>query len=345
MNKDEAPLAQHIFDRYLALDSVKKLMHELERDGKTSPARVSQRGYQKGDAKYSRGALYAILKNPIYIGKIRHKDKIYDGQHEALICTDIWNRVQAVLDKPVGAKTGQEKARHKNLLQGLLFDRNGTLYSPVYTKKTDGKNYRYYVSQNLLQCRDHPEGAAARLPAHEIEQAVITTINKHLSTPALLAKLLHLDEIEDHSILQHMTQIAIDLESLIHHCLMNVVIEPDKITIVGKLSALREYLDTSLGLTIPARSDAATFTLSTGFSTQRSHKGAIILKADTAKQSLYDLPAVELRNLVRGVIWRDRHFAGESIRNIARQEGFSEAGVRKIIMGSFHTLMAFSPDH
>ncbi len=53
-----------------------------------------------------------------------------------------------------------------------------------------------------------------------------------------------------------------------------------------------------------------------------------------------DLPPQQLKNLVRGVIWRDEHFAGMSMKAIAEREGLSKAGVQKIIMGSFDTLMS-----
>ncbi|MFN3701271.1 MAG: recombinase family protein [Alphaproteobacteria bacterium] len=340
INDKEAPLARHIFERYLKLGSVKKLMQELDRDGKKSPPRVSQRGNKLGGATYSRGALYAILKNPIYIGKIRHKDQTYDGQHEALIDEDVWNRVQETLDKPVGGVAGQKKVSHRNLLQGLLFDSDGTIYSPVHSKRPSGKSYRYYVSQNLIQYRDHPKGAMARLPAHEIEQAVLATINKHLITSALLADLLCLDETEDYAVLQHITGNTIDLEALTRCCVTRVLIGQDEFAIEGDLPKLRAYLEASLRLAIPACADVTTFTLATAFTTQRSHKGAVILRPGNAEQGLHDLPPVQLRNLVRGVIWRDRHFAGDSIRDIARQENLSEAGIRKIIMGSFDTLIS-----
>lgn len=53
-----------------------------------------------------------------------------------------------------------------------------------------------------------------------------------------------------------------------------------------------------------------------------------------------DLPPHQLRNLVRGIVWRDEHFDGMSIEDIAACEGLSKSGIRKIIMGSFETLMA-----
>lgn len=340
INDNEAPLAQHIFDRYLALGSVQKLKQELEQGDIKSPNRISQRGRILGDTRYSRGALYAILKNPIYIGKIRHKDTIYNGQHEALIPDEIWQRVQASLDKPVGARVGQQKNRHKNLLQGILFDGDGILYSPVHTKKANGKSYRYYVSQHLLQYRDHPKGVMARLPAHEIEQAVLAAIGKHLTTLPLLADLLGLQEIKDHVILSHLTENSHNLEGVVRESIGRITMGQDSFVVEGSLEKLRRYFSDNLQITLPARSEKQVFKITASFTTQRTHKGAIILKADVAERSLHDLPPVELRNLVRGVIWRDRHFAGESIRDIARKEGLSDAGVRKIIMGSFDTLMA-----
>jgi len=340
INKDEEPLARHIFDRYLALGSVQKLKNELNQNKKRSPNRTSKRGHEHGDSEFSRGALYSILKNPIYIGKIRHKDKIYDGQHEALISEDIWQRAQEILDKPVGARIGHEKARHKNLLQGLLFNNDGTPYSPAHTKKPNGKSYRYYVSQNLIQYRDHPKDIVARLPAHEIEQAVITIIGRHITDHPRLAEMLCLDEVEEHDVLRHITKSALNLENLIRDCVSRVLVGQDEFTIQGNLPKLRQHLENTLHLAVPVRSEIVPFILSTSFATQRAHRGTIMLRPALPEKSLHELPPFELRNLVRGVIWRDRHFAGEPIREIARKENLSEAGIRKIIMGSFDTLMA-----
>jgi site-specific DNA recombinase len=35
--------------------------------------------------------IYNIIKNPIYIGKIRYKGQLYDGKHKPLIRQEIWN--------------------------------------------------------------------------------------------------------------------------------------------------------------------------------------------------------------------------------------------------------------
>jgi hypothetical protein len=43
------------------------------------------------------------------------------------------------------------------------------------------------------------------------------------------------------------------------------------------------------------------------------------------------MPSGELRNLIRGLIWRDEHFGGMTLRDIGNREGFSEGYVGKCI--------------
>jgi|GEM_PF-2925651 len=57
-----------------------------------------------------------------------------------------------------------------------------------------------------------------------------------------------------------------------------------------------------------------------------------------ATRDIFDLPATELKNLIRGIVWRDKHFDGMTIRQIADEESFSEAFVGKCISRSFDVL-------
>jgi len=44
-----------------------------------------------------RGQLYHLLSNPIYIGKLRHHDQIYDGEHAGIIEPAVFDAVQTAL--------------------------------------------------------------------------------------------------------------------------------------------------------------------------------------------------------------------------------------------------------
>jgi hypothetical protein len=51
-------------------------------------------GVESGGCSFSRGALYALLSNPIYVGEIRHKSICHPGQHQAILDRAVWERTQ-----------------------------------------------------------------------------------------------------------------------------------------------------------------------------------------------------------------------------------------------------------
>ena len=76
---EEAALVQRIFERYLALGSVSTLKAELDGAGIRTPDRLHRSGSRSGGAAFSRGKLYALLANPLFIGGIRHRDQVHPG--------------------------------------------------------------------------------------------------------------------------------------------------------------------------------------------------------------------------------------------------------------------------
>ncbi len=72
----EAEFVRMLFRRYLELGSVVRLKTALDAEGITSPLRAAGSGRHKGGKPLSRGHLYSILSNPIYIGKLQHKGQL-----------------------------------------------------------------------------------------------------------------------------------------------------------------------------------------------------------------------------------------------------------------------------
>jgi hypothetical protein len=61
-------------------------------------------------------------------------------------------------------------------------------------------------------------------------------------------------------------------------------------------------------------------------------------KGSTGDKDPLDLPPTELRNLIRGLIWRDEHFSGMTLRDIGKREGFSEGYVGQCIFKTFSNI-------
>ena len=90
-------------------------------------------------------ALYKILNNPVYIGRITHKDKTYEGQQPAIISTELWDAAQAALKAARGERV-KRHAKHGSLLTGKCFSVEGHIYTPTYTTR-GSLRYRYYIDK------------------------------------------------------------------------------------------------------------------------------------------------------------------------------------------------------
>jgi hypothetical protein len=324
VNKDETKLARHIFDRYLALGNVRSLKEELDRDDIKSPKRKSLTGKSYGGASFSRGALYWVLKNPAYIGKISHKGKIHEGLHDGIIPFDIWEGTQLKLKNQRVERTVQIKRRH--ILQGLIYDTEGTVYSPVFTNRHD-RQYCYYISQNLAQNRNHPNGIMSRLPAHEIETLAEKTIRTEINKFCKEA-----DESVFKHILKH--QDAIPAYDLVRTCVDKITVNLNEFTIRLKPAGFKALVKKHLQVNIDECKKG--YEITVPFKVGKAKRGAIVIQAQG--NDVFDLTCGELKKLVQGVIWRDEHFDGIALKHIAQREKCSEAYVSQAIFSSFEIL-------
>jgi site-specific DNA recombinase len=202
VNEAEAVTIRYLFQRYAELGTVSALMSETRQREIVSKLWTSSTGKTRGGAAYSRGALYYLLRNPIYVGRIAHRGATYTGRHPPIVPQDLWDRVQGML---TGSRQGQVRAdgsSEPSALSGLLYDDRGNRMSPSHVRKGDGRRYRYYVSQALLQGRPESAGAVRRVSAHAIEalveRAVVGASPKNQPGHASLVKsvTIHADCIE-----------------------------------------------------------------------------------------------------------------------------------------------------
>jgi DNA invertase Pin-like site-specific DNA recombinase len=92
--EEHADFVRMLFRRYLEIGSVVRLKIVLDAENVRLPVRVVATGKSTGGRLISRGHIYHMLSNPIYVGRLRHKDHIYDGLHDAIVDQETWDRVQ-----------------------------------------------------------------------------------------------------------------------------------------------------------------------------------------------------------------------------------------------------------
>jgi site-specific DNA recombinase len=179
----EAKTVRQIFQRYSELGSVRLLKDELDRRGIRSKVRVAKNGKKSGGESFSRGALYTLLGNPIYIGKVRHKETRHPGLHEPIVERALWNKTDALLHAHAGRARGKTTKSMPSPLLGKLFDESGAPLTPSHAVK-GSRRYRYYVSRSLITGTAEQNERGWRVPAPELERSVAACVKSILDDRA-----------------------------------------------------------------------------------------------------------------------------------------------------------------
>lgn len=148
-----------------------------------------------GQRSFSRGQLHYLLTNPTYLGRIRHHDKTYPGQHPAIIDQALWDSVQAKLlssrARPRGPMATPPQARW---LTTKLRDDTGDILTPTHTERR-GRKYFYYISHRLI--RQGKDAQAWRLPAQELEDTIAGILQSALNRAAERHQVVALPDASD----------------------------------------------------------------------------------------------------------------------------------------------------
>jgi site-specific DNA recombinase len=215
----DAETVRMIFQRYLALGSVLALQAALSAQNVRSRTRISRAGKTYGNTIFSRGALYLMLKNRIYLGQICHKGKAYPGEHAAVIDANLFEAVATKLEQNRIDTLHGTRADQPSLLTGLIWDGEGRRMSPSHACKAT-KRYRYYVSRQEPSDRKMP---LWRVPAGDLEHLVIASLR---SLPEV-ADTVALDQPIDRQWLQQtVTRIAVRSDRILVSLTNDKLAEP-----------------------------------------------------------------------------------------------------------------------
>jgi hypothetical protein len=181
----DAAMVRDIFGRYLTLKNVRLVAEDLRREGIRTPARIDRKGRTFGGQTWSRGQIYKLLSNPIYIGQIEHKAERYPGLHPAIVDLAIWNEAQTTLAANLQGQRSGTYATQPSLLAGKVEDQHGAPLACEHASKADPARgtrtrYRYYVGR---------EGSGLRVPARELETVVLDRVRQLFMDPITFADL------------------------------------------------------------------------------------------------------------------------------------------------------------
>jgi len=334
VNRPEAERVRQIYQRYLELKSVRLLKQDLDKNGIHSRVQVWKSG-PHGGGSFSRGALYEMLANPIYIGEVRHKQERYPGQHQPIIERQLWERVQRLLTEGAVRKGSSSHRSDVNVLAGKLFDEQG---EPLYCcgASKGGRRYRYYVSRKLVRGAPGKANDGWRVAAPELERAVAAALAGTLSDQTLIGVALHRAGASATEIAAVLNQAQAQSKALEANAQSAT---PLVAALLKRVELGRDGLRLSLDLEplIPPAvklTDPAALKLTRGLRLQLRRRGVetrLVLPGETDQARDRD-PAL-LKAVVRGYRWFKEltSEAGAEVAGIAKREGVDDSYVRRLL--------------
>lgn len=301
----------------------------LEREGIVSKQWVTQKGILAGGKPFTRGSLYDLLRNPIYIGKIRHKDNVYEGQHEAILDQDLWDKVQTLLAKNRVVDLNKTRARSPSLLAGILVHEDGRLFKPSHSTK-NGVRRRYYI---------HPNGT---LPSNEIEGVVVSEIMRLLSSPSKIAEILNTGGQEQlKPLLTRAETLVTDLKktirpSILKSIIQKIIISETELQLQISPDGLKAFLSNDRDVRPTDRaSDCPPHTITLQTQLKRcGHGKKLIVRGESSNdQTSVDTSLVKL--IARAHMWFNQMKTGSSYKDIAENENVDERLVSRTIRCAF----------
>ena len=190
-NNKEAEIVKTIYQKFLETESVTETVRAINDVGYRTKSWISEKGRKYQGVAFSKKAIYHILQNPVYAGKIKHKDKVYQGKHDPILALDVWEKAQSIFTrkddlvmKPI------TRISTPPLLKGILHcGCCSSVMTPSYCIKKNATRYRYYTCSSKHRLTN--ERCAIRtVSAAEIEGLVTEQIHKLLARPEVIAQVI-----------------------------------------------------------------------------------------------------------------------------------------------------------
>jgi DNA invertase Pin-like site-specific DNA recombinase len=327
INAAEAETVRTIFRLYLELGNVRRVKEEATRLGLVSKKRSLAGGKLRGGVALTRGRIFHLLSNPVYVGEIRHKTQTYPGQHPAIIDREIFDSVRKKLDANTRGTRARATKSTSSPLAGKFIDEIGDRLTPSHAVRR-GKRHRYYISRRLIARSGERNTGGWRLPAAVLETAVAGLITNALVATGAAPSLIRDARPE---MLQKLPSIAQGLAAALNgpdrgpklSAIVDVGrIEPGRLSVALDPSALAKQLGV-----LPAHINHDALTLIGDFTLRRRGVEARLILGDTSS----GVDETLLKNIAQGWAWLEEIKAGMTMQAIATRAGMTQRRVARLV--------------
>lgn len=327
INPTEAETVRFIYQRYLELGCVRMLCKDLRQ--KKIATKIIPTRTGSGGRPFSRGGLYHFLHNPLFIGQIRFREAIYDGQHESIIDLKTWDAVQMTLAGNRAGLMGKCNKDELAPLRGKLYDAvtGEQLVASFSTKK--GRRYRYYITRSLYKETRASAPTGWRLSGPTVEKTVDSIARAMLAERnAIISALAAADAPAAivAPVLERAKAVLDQAESILEDYVQRVNISSDRIELKLSLAKLMpegmDLPDIIISQTKPMRMQ------------RRSNEIRLVLDGDGGNAAI---DSVLVKGIAQAHVWAEELFSGgaDSLVELIERHKVSEGYLKKLMPLAF----------
>lgn len=198
INEYEAMQIREIAELFIAYTPVRRIAITM-----------GEKGYKHRHGTWDAKTIRRVLSNPAIIGKLRYRDKVYEGTHRPLIDQATFDKIQEIMNARK-EKYGTSYKPHVSLLGGFIFCKHcGARYAREYNGKTRRAYYACYSrSKRVARMVKDPNCPSKYIYIPDLDTLVLGEIAKLAVDPA------YIQDVRDRApISEYMDKIkAINLE-------------------------------------------------------------------------------------------------------------------------------------
>jgi len=325
IHETEAIVIRTLYDLYLEHHAIRVVKERAEALGLRTKRRECPDGSVTGGGQFDRGHIHHILTNPIYAGRIRHKEQVYDGQHTAIIAPEAWEQIQGMLQGGAAKARGTKRKASRSLLAGRLFDETGDRLTPSHSRK-NGKRLRYYISRRLVVDRTHKHPNAWRLPAEQLEGLLCDAVRNRFAQPDAVVQLFVDPSVAEISVAQDRLVAFQDRRKLPNATLLELIervdIRPGSLCLELGQDVLADVLQLR-----PEQIDPDQLANEICF---RMRRRGVELKLHLGVAPA-EIDRTLIQNVVKARRWLALIVEGKTFAEIAEEEGTSKRRVQDVI--------------
>ena len=319
-DEEKSALVRSIFEKYTELKSTTLVKEWLNKQGHN----------------ISVGNLNCILRNKAYIGLVGHKGTWYQGEHQGIIPTELFEQAQTVMaDNHINRQHYDPK---KSLLSGKLYDDKGNAMSPSWSTGCSGKTYRYYVSQAIIRKESGKVGKVSKVSLPKLEQFIDNWFSEFLKDKSKIYPYIQQFGVsKQKGIIKKLSSYPMtrDIEKTL---IKRIKLNPNKIEITLYQEQVTELLNSiyenrdMIPLKLEKLKNENTYTETYRIGTVANGAKVIVGQFVEPKKR----PNIELIKILnQAYIWHQDVINGTSTQHIAKRDKVCVQYVRRILNLSF----------